>query len=82
MWSFVNSARYCRLENELIMRREPGNVQYPDPLIVYRVRQGFVSRNTSRNTCGCVQGEVLLVPLISCWIVEYLGPLIVSRNKG
>ena len=32
----------------------------------YRVRQGFVSRNASRNTRGRVQGEVLLVPLISC----------------
>ena len=32
----------------------------------YRAGQGFASRNTSRNTRGCVQGEVLLVPLISC----------------
>ena len=32
----------------------------------YRVGQGLVSRNASRNTCGRVQGEVLLVPLISC----------------
>ena len=32
----------------------------------YRVGQGFVSRNASRNTRGRVQGEVLLVPLISC----------------
>ena len=32
----------------------------------YWVGQGFVSRNASRNTCGCVQGEILLVPLISC----------------
>ena len=31
-----------------------------------RVGQGFVSRNASRNMRGCVQGEVLLVPLISC----------------
>ena len=29
-------------------------------------RLGFVSRNASRNTRGRVQGEVLLVPLISC----------------
>ena len=51
-----------------------GNIEYLDPLIVsrnnlrvgYRVRQGFVSRNTSRNTHGRVQGEVLLVLLISC----------------
>ena len=28
--------------------------------------EGFVSRNASRNTRGRVQGEVLLVPLISC----------------
>ena len=34
----------------------------------YRVRQGFVSRNASGNMHGHVQGEVLLVPLISCWI--------------
>ena len=32
----------------------------------YRVGQGFVSRNASRNTRGRVQGEVLLVLLISC----------------
>ena len=51
---------------------EPGNVEYLDPSIVsrkqrvgYRVGQGFVSRNASRNTRGRVQGEVLLVPLIS-----------------
>ena len=31
----------------------------------YRVAQGFVSRNASRNTRGRVPGEVLLVPLIS-----------------
>ena len=46
----------------------PGNVEYLNLLTVlgYRVGQGFVSRNASRNTRGCVQGEVLLVPLISC----------------
>ena len=33
--------------------------------IGYRVRQGFVSRNASRNTCGRVQDKV---PSISCWI--------------
>ena len=42
----------------------------PRPLncfqVGYRVGQGFVSRNASRNTRGHVQGEVLLVPLISC----------------
>ena len=32
----------------------------------YRVGQGFVSRNPSRNKRGRVQGEVLLVPMISC----------------
>ena len=32
----------------------------------YRVGQGFVFRNASRNTRGRVQGEVLLVLLISC----------------
>ena len=34
----------------------------------YMVGQGFVSRNASRNVCGRVQGEVQLLPLISCWI--------------
>ena len=33
----------------------------------YRVGQGFVSRNASRNTRGRVQGEVQLLPPISCW---------------
>ena len=46
-----------------------GNVQYLNPLIEtkigYRVWQGFVSRNASRNTRGRVQDEV---PSISCWI--------------
>ena len=32
----------------------------------YRVRQGFLSRNASRNMRGRVQGDVQLVPLISC----------------
>ena len=32
----------------------------------YRVGQGFVFGNASRNTRRRVQGEVLLVPLISC----------------
>ena len=34
----------------------------------YRIGQGFVSGNASRNIRGRVQGEVLLVPLFSCWI--------------
>ena len=55
---------------------EPGKAwerRIPRPLncfqkqrVGYRVGQGFVSRNASRNTRGRVQGEVLLVPLISC----------------
>ena len=34
----------------------------------YRVGQEFVSRNASRNMRGRVQGEVQLLPRVSCWI--------------
>ena len=52
-------------------RRPTGNVFRPlncfqKQRVGYRVGQGFVSRNASRNTRGRVQGEVLLVLLISC----------------
>ena len=44
----------------------------------YRIRQGFVSRNVSRNMRGCVQGEVQLLPRISCW--NNSSPLHFQKN--
>ena len=38
----------------------------PWPFNCFWVGQGFVSRSASRKMRGCVQGEVQLVPLISC----------------
>ena len=50
---------------------------------VYRVGQGFVSRNAIRNMHGRVQGEVLLVPLISCSNKSTRGvpPLLSLRTR-
>ena len=49
-------------------------IHYLDPLIVSEnkgsSRDFFYSRNTSRNMCGYVQGEVQLLPRISCWNVR------------
>ena len=49
---------------------------------MYRVRQGYVSINTSRKVHERVQDEVQLVPLISCWsnIIPLAG--IVAPLKG
>ena len=49
--TYITSTRYLFLETR----------------VGYRVGQGFVSRNASRNTRGRVQGEVQLLPPISCW---------------